>query len=108
VPETYRGLLLGTIGLRPDAKLGIKPLEARKVMAHVKEAIDILHRKLPFSIRATETLQSAGDVVIVYDPHFPEYCEADKLAYAVCHRRRADTARNGRPTNSLLSWFTNW
>ncbi len=72
VQETYRGLSLGAIGLRPDVKLDIAPLEARKAMARLKEAIDILHRKSPFSIRAIETLQSAGNVVIVYDPHFPK------------------------------------
>lgn len=72
VQETYRGLLLGAIGLRPDAKLDIQPLHAQEAMVRLKEAIDILYRKSPFSVRAIETLQSAGDVVIVYDPHFPK------------------------------------
>lgn len=72
VQETYRGLLLGAIRLRPDVKLDITLLDAQGAMVRLKEAIDILHRKSPFSIRAIKTLQSAGDVVIVYDPHFPK------------------------------------
>jgi hypothetical protein len=43
VQETYRGLLFGEIGLRPDAKLDI---ESWKAIACSREAIDIIRRKL--------------------------------------------------------------
>lgn len=72
VRETHRGLTLGGIALRPNAAFDIDIVAPRQALAHLKRALDILYERSPFSARAIETLRRAGEVVVVYDPHFPK------------------------------------
>ena len=70
--ESYRGLTLATVAVRLGEKLDIAPLGHADASARIKKAIDILYDKSPLSARAIETLRGAGEVIVVYDPHFPK------------------------------------
>ena len=70
--ESYRGLTLATVAVRLGEKLDIAPLGHTDASERIKKAIDILFDKSPLSARAIETLRGAGEVIVVYDPHFPK------------------------------------
>ena len=70
--ESYRGLTLAAVAVRAGETLDITPLGHADAMARIKKAIDILFDRSPLSARAIETLRSAGEVIVVYDPHFPK------------------------------------
>ncbi|MEC7203215.1 MAG: hypothetical protein VXW49_06045, partial [Pseudomonadota bacterium] len=57
---------------RPDAKFDIELLPARPAIDRIKKAIDLLYRRSLFSAQAIKTLQGAGEVYVIYDPHFPK------------------------------------
>ncbi len=70
--ESYRGLTLAAVAARPGEALDIAPLCHADATARIKKAIDILYDRSPLSTRAIETLRGAGEVIVVYDPHFPK------------------------------------
>ena len=70
--ESYRGLTLAAVAVRSGAKLDISPLGHAEATTRIKKAIDILFDRSPLSARAIETLRGAGEVIVVYDPHFPK------------------------------------
>lgn len=72
IQEKHRDLVLGALALSAESKLDITPLDGRSAIERIKQAIDILYRKSPFSAQAIETLRGAGQIVIVYDPQFPK------------------------------------
>ncbi|MEC8174679.1 MAG: hypothetical protein VX090_15020, partial [Pseudomonadota bacterium] len=72
IQEVHEGLRLGAVEPRPDAKFDIELLPARSAIDRIKQAIDLLYRRSPFSAQAIKTLQSAGEVYVIYDPHFPK------------------------------------
>ena len=72
IQEVYEGLRLGAVAPRPDAKFDIELLPARPAIDRIKKAIDLLYRRSLFSAHAIKTLQGAGEVYVIYDPHFPK------------------------------------
>lgn len=70
--ETFRGIKLAAIATRNGAKLDIRPLTHLDATLRIKHAIDILLDKSPLSARAIATLLGAGEVIVIYDPHFPK------------------------------------
>jgi len=72
IQEVHEGLRLGAVAPRPDAKFDIELLPARPAIDRIKKAIDLLYRRSLFSAHAIKTLQGAGEVYVIYDPHFPK------------------------------------
>lgn len=63
---------MGAVGQSDGEKFDITPLASRLALDRIKKALEILYQKSPFSAKAIETLRGAGEVIIVYDPHFPK------------------------------------
>tara|TARA_B100000676_G_scaffold263197_1_gene274761 strand:- start:785 stop:1606 length:822 start_codon:yes stop_codon:yes gene_type:complete len=70
--ESYRGLTLAAVAERRGETFDIAPLGYADATARIKNAIDILYDRSPLSASAIETLRGAGEVIVVYDPHFPK------------------------------------
>ncbi len=74
IQKSYRGLTVGAVKRRSSVKLDIEPVSAAVGLKRVLAAIDLLFEESPYSVRAIETLARSGEVVVVYDPHFPRSC----------------------------------
>ncbi|MSO54153.1 MAG: hypothetical protein EXQ90_03360 [Rhodospirillales bacterium] len=68
----HRGLLL--VALKPDpvARYDTALLEAAPAIEALKTAIDLLYAKSPGSVAAIETFKANGNVLLVYEPAFPD------------------------------------
>ena len=72
IKQTHRGLTLVAFAPSTDRRFDIELADGPTAIGRIKQAIDLLYEKSPFSARALETLRGAGEVIIAYDPHFPE------------------------------------
>ena len=71
--EVYRGIYLRVMPADPNAKSDIKLVSSGDALEAIRSALDLIYEKSPFNAKALDMLKSRGDVVIVYDPVFPEW-----------------------------------
>ncbi|MHA1598325.1 MAG: hypothetical protein ACTSV1_06345 [Alphaproteobacteria bacterium] len=64
---------ISLIGLRSPAgmKFDVPITPPGKALKIIADALDLIIRKSPFTARQIKRLTTAGPVVIVYDPHYP-------------------------------------
>ena len=70
--ETYRGIYLRIVAANPDVKSDISLVSTDQAAETVRSALDLIYERSPFNAKALERLKSHGDVVIIYDPAFPQ------------------------------------
>jgi hypothetical protein len=77
IDDTYRGIFLKVVPADPAAESDIPLVTSEAAMSAMKNALDLIYEQSPFNAAALEQLKKAGDVVIIYDPGFPEWSRGD-------------------------------
>ena len=75
--ELHRGIYLKIIPADPDAKSDIPLVDSDHALTTVKSAIHLIYENSPFNANSLDLLKKRGDVVIIYDPAFPEWSRSD-------------------------------
>jgi hypothetical protein len=70
--ERYRGIHLMNVPVEAGARYDISIVGRKEGIAKIKKAIDLVLDKSSLSRSAIASLKKAGNVVIVYDPNFPD------------------------------------
>ena len=77
IDDYYRGIYLKVVPADPTVNPDISLIGSREAMGALKNAIDLIYEKSPFNADALDLLKSKGDVVVIYDPGFPEWSRSD-------------------------------
>ena len=77
IDDYYRGIYLKVVPADPNVNPDISLIGSREAMGALKNAIDLIYEKSPFNADALDLLKSKGDVVVIYDPGFPEWSRSD-------------------------------
>jgi len=73
LPAVYfQGIKLGAIAPKPGAKFDVDIMAPGAALAKIRAALEILYRESPFSAAKIEKLKAAGQVIITYDPNYPD------------------------------------
>jgi hypothetical protein len=75
--ELYRGIYLIAVPAAADAKPDIPVMDSGRALETIRNAIDLLYKKSPYNANKLDELKAHGDVVIIYDPGFPEWSRGD-------------------------------
>jgi hypothetical protein len=75
--ELYRGIYLKIIPADPDVKSDIPLVDSDHALKTIKSAIDLIYERSPFNAKTLDLLKKRGDIVIIYDPGFPEWSRGD-------------------------------
>lgn len=65
---SYKGLILQADSARPGVEEGFTPATQPEGIEALKRAVDLIQAKSAFSVKALQTLQANGRVVILYNP----------------------------------------
>ena len=68
----HRGVVFGAFKAPPGADLDSPPVPMAQAIQHLQDAHDLLFAKSRASAAAIDRLKQAGEVLIIYDPAFPE------------------------------------
>jgi len=82
IDEYHHGIYLKVLPVDPAVKPDISLLESSEAMDKIKKAIDLIYEKSSFNADALNLLKSRGDVVVIYDPGFPEWSRGDIILAA--------------------------
>ena len=75
--DYYRGIYLKVVPVDPAFKSDISLVSSDEAMRTLRSAIDLIYEHSPFYANALENLKNHGDVVVMYDPGFPEWTRGD-------------------------------
>ena len=68
----HRGVIFGAFRAQAGADLDTPPVPMAQAIRHLQDAHDLLFAKSQASAAAIDRLKQAGEVLIIYDPAFPE------------------------------------
>lgn len=75
--QVYRGIYLSAVPATSDNKSDIPLMGVEQALQTIREAIDILYERSPFNANKLDELKAQRDLVIIYDPGFPEWTRGD-------------------------------
>jgi hypothetical protein len=75
--EVYRGIYLIAVPPDPNTKPDIPLKGSEQALEIIRGALDLLYERSPYNANKLEELKAHGDVVIIYDPGFPEWARGD-------------------------------
>lgn len=77
IDEHYRGIYLKVVPADPAVEPDISLVDSDEALRILKGAIDLVYDQSPFNADVLDLLKSEGDVVVIYDPSFPERSLSD-------------------------------
>ncbi len=77
IDDYFRGIYLKVVPADPAMNPDIPLVGSEEAMGMIKDAIDLIYEKSPFNADALDLLKSRGDVVVIYDPEFPDWSRGD-------------------------------
>ena len=70
--ESHRGVTLIAVPPAPGFDYDIEIIDGRQALDKLRDALDVLLDKSPYSAAAIERLGENGEIILVYNPSFPE------------------------------------
>ena len=77
IDDYYRGIYLKVVPADPAFKPDISLVSSDEAMHTLRSAIDLIYEQSPFNANALDHLKTQGDLVVIYDPGFPEWTRGD-------------------------------
>ena len=69
--ESHRGITLMAVPPAPGFNYDVEIINGREALDRIREALDVLLDKSPYSAAAIERLRKNGEIIIGYIPRFP-------------------------------------
>ena len=71
--ETYRGVHLIVLPTRATNKYDVSLVGQKEALGKIRKAFDIVFVRSSLTIEKINVLKGSGDVIVVYDPDFPQF-----------------------------------
>ena len=83
--ESHRGITLVAVPPMPGFDYDIEIIGGRQGLDKIRDALDALLDASPYSAAAIERLGRSGEIVFIYNPHFPEKVTSGNERVRVSH-----------------------